>query len=153
MFKINKLFICLILVLSFLSANCTLAKGRSTDFKMQEASDKAVAESNMHFQNVVLKILRNFKDDSNFTRNFSSTCYNFQRMRYAEVDAVYRTIDNKVEDYNYYYPKLYSDYFIKMNNDELVKYKYMLTKYCVYGKYYQKDPNACSAERIDSLFR
>lgn len=43
---------------------------------------------------------------------------------------------------------------IKFNNDEINKYKTIVQEYCKYNafKFEKRDPQACSEERINSLF-
>lgn len=150
--KIKIIFLMAVLAAYISLANCAFAKGKTSDAKIISQASAAINASNKNFDEVCNRIHNNFSSDYHFKSNFSQVRIMHVRMRNSYVDMVYRNMDNVIPDYNYNYPTWSSQYLIQLNNKELEKYKDAITKYCVNGKYYQKDPNACSVERINSLF-
>lgn len=150
--NIRNLFLVLLLAFMVPFSSEVLAKGKSNNASISNASDKVIKQSNKKYDEVCDRIYQNFRDDSQFANNFAQVRLIYVRTRYIQSRLVYRDISNIIPDYNYNYPTLLSQYIVDLNNQEIEKYKNAVKKYCVYGKYYQKDPNACSTERINSLF-
>lgn len=120
----------------------------------KQAYDNMISSQKYHNE-VCQRVADNFRGDSKFVGYIRSTCLLYQSERQRLVDAVFPSANN-VEDENYkdQYPLLVSNFVINMNNRELETYKTVINEYCKYNaaRFAKKDPQVCSAARIQSLF-
>lgn len=106
------------------------------------------------YHNKCFEIAKNFTADHQFSNYLKNKCLLFESDRTRMVDAVFPQPNNVSEEYRRNYPALKSQFISELNKRELANYKAVITEYCKYNEYKfaKKSPEACTKERINSLF-
>ena len=141
----------LTLLITFLTLNCVYAKGSENPGKK---AMQAMVKSHKYLHEVCTKAANNFRFDHQFAGYLRGRCLLYESDRQRLLNNIFPVTNHGEEDYIDNYPVLMSDFAIKMNNNEIESYKTIISEYCKHNKYKfaKKDPQACSEERINSLF-
>ena len=115
---------------------------------------KEMAKSNASQQAACKNITRNFKRDSLFSTYMKTRCTQVATERQQSLAVLYPYPNRGIANYNANYPILLSSYVKRINEQEIKDYKFVVDEYCKYAsrRVIKKDPEACSASRIKSLF-
>lgn len=115
---------------------------------------KSMAASHKYQHDVCIAIGRNFRQDHTFANYVRGKCMLYESDRQRLLTAVFPVTNKNNPSYNEQYPVLMSNFAIARNNDEIKSYRQIVIEYCKYNayKFVNKDPQTCSAQRINSLF-
>ncbi len=112
-------------------------------------------QSNLKQQQTCINIIENFRYDHKFGNYMKTRCQLFYSDRQQLLDTVFTITSTSsrksgIEDSDI--PK--SAFAINLNNNEINAYKNIINEYCKYNsyKFERKNPQACSQQRINSLF-
>lgn len=146
----KKIFIKLFIFVLCLQS-CCCAKG----FDERQAATKEMNESLKLQHETCYNISRNFRYDHQFGNYIKYRCQLFESDRQRLINTVFPINTNYTKTYRENYPILKAEFVVNLNNNEIEVYKNIVTEYCKYNayKFEKNDPQACSSERIQSLFQ
>lgn len=149
--KINCLFVYIFIFLIIGSA-CYAAQ--ETKFSNDRAAKKAAQTSAYNKTMVCNKIIYNFKKDPYFTRTINKFCMDSDESRYALKQSIYPLSNNNYEGWRDVYTSAYANFLIDFDKDQINILNKLVVNYCKYNSFRvrDKDPQACSPERIKSIF-
>ncbi|GEM_PF-2435559 len=115
---------------------------------------KDMARSHQYQHETCIRISRNFRSDNRFSNYIRNNCLLYESDRQRMLDTIFPISNNVDDSYKDGYPILKANFAIAMNKREIENYRLIVQEYCKYNKYKfdKKDPEACSAKRINSLF-
>lgn len=154
-------FILTFVFLFFISAaqigNCatvTTTTTTSSAASRNNAASSLMAQSNKTFHDSCIALANNFRYDSRFAFYIKARCQLFEIDRQRLLQTIYPISTSDSKEYRANYANLMSQFAIDLNSKEITELKRITTEYCKYNsaKFSQKDPKACSTERINSLF-
>lgn len=149
--KINCLFVYIFIFLIIGSTSF------AADNKFANARDakQAARESTVYRTEVCNRIIRNFYKDRAFVRGLSFYCMYVDTFQTNFTHSVYPLSNNDYKGYKDIYPYVSSNFIIETNADQIKMFKRIVQDYCEYNSAYvkKKDPEVCSPERINSLFK
>lgn len=113
-------------------------------------------QSNLEHQDTCIRVIENFRYDHKFGNYMKARCQLFMADRQQLLDTVFTitsTSSRKNDIENSDIPK--SAFAINLNKKEINAYKSIVEEYCKYNsyKFAQKNPQACSPQKIKSLFQ
>lgn len=126
----------------------------ATSTNDQKDALKKMSDSHRDLHNICVNAADNFRYDHQFAGYLKYTCMMYESNRSRLMASVYTVSTELTSEDKKNYPVYMSNFAIKMNNDETNRYKAIISEYCKYNayKYAKKDPQACSADRLNSLF-
>lgn len=138
--------ILLLFVIFTLSAQFGFCANTSPEKK---SASRLMMESNALQHQTSVKISENFRFDHQFANYMKYRGLMFESDRQRMIAAVFSTSSGANTN-----REAISALVIKFNNDEINKYKTIVQEYCKYNafKFEKRDPQACSQDRINSLF-
>lgn len=119
----------------------------------KEAFNKMI-KSHQAFHEKCEIIADNFRIDHKFSGYLRQKCMFYESDRQRLIDTIFPITNLGNEEYKIKYPVLVSDFAIASNAKQLQEYRFLVQEYCKYNKYkyVKKDPQTCSAERINAIF-
>jgi len=111
---------------------------------------RQIVQSHRLQHDTCLNIIDNFRFDHQFGGYMKYRCQLFESDRQRLLTSVFTTSSGANTD-----NIAKSVFVLKLNNNEINTYKSIVQEYCKYNafKFEKRDPQACSAERINSLFQ
>lgn len=111
-------------------------------------------KSHQSFHEICADVADNFRIDHKFSGYLRQKCMFFESDRQRLIDSIFPITNLGDDEYKTQYPILVSNFAIASNDKQLQEYKFLVEEYCKYNKYkyVKKDPQACSAERINAIF-
>lgn len=112
-------------------------------------ASRMLMKSNALQHSTSVKISNNFHFDHHFANYMKYRGLMFESDRQRLIASVFTTSSGANTN-----REAISEFIIKLNNIEINNYKTIVQEYCKYNafKFKEKDPTACSQERINSLF-
>ncbi len=143
--------IILLIITLFISTTAVFAL---QDTKVKKDAYNQMIDSHKRQHEICSAVADNFRYDHQFAGYIRSKCIFYESDRQRLLNSVFVISSNNNTAYKNQYPVLMSEFAIKMNNNEIEAYKLIVNEYCKYNsyKFAKKDPQACSQERIESLF-
>ncbi len=139
--------ILLLLIVIMISVQAALCANTSDDKK---SAYKLMVQSHKLQHDTAWRIIDNFRYDHQFTNYIKFRCQLFESDRQRLMNTIFTVSSGMHTD-----DKAISAFMIKYNNNEINSYKTIVQEYCKYNafKFEKRDPQACSAERINLLFQ
>lgn len=115
----------------------------------KKSASRKMMESNALQHDTSVKISENFRFDHHFANYMKYRGLMFESDRQRLIASVFSTSSGANTN-----REAIAEFIIKFNTDEINKYKAIVKEYCKYNafKFEKHDPQACSQERINSLF-
>lgn len=114
-----------------------------------KSASRRLMESNALQHQTSVKISENFRFDHQFANYMKYRGLMFESDRQRLIASVFSTSSGANTN-----REAIAEFITKFNTDEINKYKAIVQEYCKYNafKFEKRDPQACSTERINSLF-
>lgn len=147
---IMKNFILLLMII-LLSAGQVFA---NIDSAAKRDAYKSMVSDHEKFHDTCNRAAKNFRYDNRFANYLRNRCLLYESDRQRFMDAIFPITNNGEDWYKDQYPILQANFAIQMNNREIENYRIIINEYCKYNKYKfaKRDPQACSQQRINSIF-
>ena len=148
----KKLFIFLFLFLFMLSC---FSASKAEDVVTRKEAYKRMIASHQSFHNICANVADNFRIDHKFSGYLRQKCMFYESDRQRLIDTIFPITNQGNDAYKLQYPVLVSNFAIASNNKQLQEYRFFVEEYCKYNKYkyVKKDPQACSPQRINTIFK
>ncbi len=155
------LFICSIC----LSFSVALGVTKSNDLKLRSEnpayptqadmlnySHSRLAKLDKQYNGICNKIIQNFKSDKGFVDAFRKDQSEFLKYRLIQRNVILPAYDNDSTAYGSNYGLHSESYILDLTSAKIKSLKQVVNDYCLYNDFAQPE-NACSLERIETLFK
>lgn len=151
--KFNKFSILLLTLIMLGMVNMAFAATAEENAKAR-AARRAAIQNSYHKTVVCDRISKNFRKDIFFSKSVYQFCTDNESSLFNFKKSIYPATNNDYENYKNVYPYNYAEFAVFYNMRQLAILREVVNNYCKYNssKVRKKDPNACSQERIESLF-
>lgn len=149
--KIISSFILLLFVLFGVSA-CAKEKNPMTFNEMIEFSADRLKKSDKHFDEVCLRITKNFSSDKAFIRLFNKDIANFKEYRKVQANMIFPVYEEHPTNYGVRFPLFYEGVLFSLNEQKLDTLKTSIKLYCLYNESYLPE-GVCIDKKREQLFK
>lgn len=107
-----------------------------------------IKKSNLHFDEVVSRINKNFSKDKNFISHFNKSVSIFKNTRTDDFNMIFQPN----QDYGVSREETVGSFVFFINRNKLTEYKRVVKDYCFHNSYLY-DGNECSETTIENIFQ